>query len=210
MMRTLTPAQRRALRAKAHHLHPFVIVGQHGLTPAVLHEIDISLLAHELIKIRVFGDKRDEREALLLRICTGLDAAPVQHLGKVLTLWRPAAEAESAAPKPRAKAAPRAGKSPRSKSGERDRKSAAQGGAASASTPAAAPRVRRGAGRGGVPVTFEPDPVARRRKPGTQGDVKSAFALEPSARRRKAGARTDRRAPLATEPTTRRRRAKRQ
>jgi RNA-binding protein YhbY len=67
-MRTLTPAERRAFRAKAHHLHPFVSIGQHGLTPAVLHEIGIALAAHELIKIRVFNDDRAEREALLARI----------------------------------------------------------------------------------------------------------------------------------------------
>ena len=84
-MRTLTPAERRAFRAKAHPLHPVVSIGQHGLTPAVLHEIDVKLLAHELIKIRVFNDDRGEREALLARICDDLDAAPVQHLGKILT-----------------------------------------------------------------------------------------------------------------------------
>ena len=78
------------MRAKAHPLHPFVSIGHHGLTPAVLHEIDVNLLAHELIKIRVFGDDRGEREALLERICDDLDAAPVQHLGKILTIWRPA------------------------------------------------------------------------------------------------------------------------
>jgi putative YhbY family RNA-binding protein len=89
-MRTLAPAQRRAFRAQAHSLHPVVAIGQHGLTPAVLHEIDVNLLAHELIKIRVFGDDRDEREALLERICSAVDAAPVQHLGKILTIWRPA------------------------------------------------------------------------------------------------------------------------
>jgi putative YhbY family RNA-binding protein len=88
-MRTLAPAQRRAFRAQAHTLHPVVAIGQHGLTPAVLHEIDVNLLAHELIKIRVFGDERDEREALLARICSEVDAAPVQHLGKILTIWRP-------------------------------------------------------------------------------------------------------------------------
>jgi RNA-binding protein YhbY len=75
-------------------LHPVVAIGQHGLTPAVLHEIDVNLLAHELIKIRVFGDDRDQREALLERICGDLDAAPVQHLGKILTIWRPAPPAE--------------------------------------------------------------------------------------------------------------------
>jgi putative YhbY family RNA-binding protein len=88
-MRTLTPADARAYRAKAHSLHPVVTIGHHGLTPAVLHEIDVNLLAHQLIKIRVFGDDRGEREALLARICDGLDAAPVQHLGKILTIWRP-------------------------------------------------------------------------------------------------------------------------
>jgi putative YhbY family RNA-binding protein len=94
-MRTLASAERRALRAKAHSLHPVVAIGQHGLTPAVLHEIDVNLLAHELIKIRVFGDERAERDALLARICDDLDAAPVQHLGKILTIWRPAPPPEA-------------------------------------------------------------------------------------------------------------------
>lgn len=89
-MRTLTPAERRAHRASAHPLHPVVTIGHHGLTPAVLHEIDVNLLAHQLIKIRVFDDDRDERAALLTTICDALDAAPVQHLGKILTIWRPA------------------------------------------------------------------------------------------------------------------------
>ncbi len=89
-MRTLTPAERRAFRAKAHSLHPVVAIGHHGLTPAVLHEIDVNLLAHELIKIRVFSDERSERDTLLATICADLDAAPVQHLGKILTIWRPA------------------------------------------------------------------------------------------------------------------------
>jgi putative YhbY family RNA-binding protein len=88
-MRTLTPAERRAHRASAHPLHPVVTIGHHGLTPAVLHEIDVNLLAHQLIKIRVFGDDRDARDALLTAICDALDAAPVQHLGKILTIWRP-------------------------------------------------------------------------------------------------------------------------
>src|SRR4249920_2867723 len=89
-MRTLTPTERRAYRAKAHPLHPVVTIGHHGLTPAVVHEIDVNLLAHELIKIRVFEDDRDARAALLTAICDALDAAPVQHLGKILTIWRPA------------------------------------------------------------------------------------------------------------------------
>jgi|SRR5947207_10781263 len=89
-MLALTPAERRELRAKAHGLHPVVSVGHHGLTPAVLHEIDVNLLAHELIKVRVFEDDRNAREALLARICAELDAVPVQHIGKLLVVWRPA------------------------------------------------------------------------------------------------------------------------
>ena len=85
----LSPSERRELRAKAHKLHPVVSVGQHGLTPAVLHEIDVNLKAHELIKVRVYDDDRDVREALLSRICAELDAAPVQHIGKLLVVWRP-------------------------------------------------------------------------------------------------------------------------
>src|SRR3954447_16051244 len=101
-MTEITPAQRRALRAKAHHLDPVVSVGQHGLTPAVLHEIDVALRAHELIKVRVFGDDRNARETVLADICAALDAASVQHLGKLLVLWRPNPEKAQAKPKPRA------------------------------------------------------------------------------------------------------------
>jgi putative YhbY family RNA-binding protein len=91
-MPPITPARLRELRAKAHHLHPVVRVGQHGLTPAVIREIDVNLRAHELIKVRVFSEARDERRALLERICAALDAAPVQQIGKLLVLWRPAPE----------------------------------------------------------------------------------------------------------------------
>jgi putative YhbY family RNA-binding protein len=95
----LTPPERRALRAKAHHLHPVVSVGQHGLTAAVLHEIDVNLIAHELIKVRVFNDDRVAREALLASICAELDAAPVQHIGKLFVVWRPSPDREKPAEK---------------------------------------------------------------------------------------------------------------
>jgi putative YhbY family RNA-binding protein len=89
-MLTFTSVERRVLRAKAHHLHPVVAIGQHGLTPSVLREIDVNLRAHELIKVRAFSDIRGERDAMLGQICAKLDAAPVQHIGKLLILWRPA------------------------------------------------------------------------------------------------------------------------
>ena len=98
-MKSLTPTERRDLRAKAHHLEPVVTVGHHGLTPAVLHEIDLALLAHDLVKVRVLGDDRDAREAMLGQACEALDCAPVQHVGKVLVLWRPNPERKKKAPK---------------------------------------------------------------------------------------------------------------
>lgn len=88
-MDPLLPAFRRELRARAHHLDPVVSIGHHGLTPSVLHETDVALTAHELVKLRVFADDRAEREALLARLCDALDCAPVQQIGKLLVLWRP-------------------------------------------------------------------------------------------------------------------------
>jgi putative YhbY family RNA-binding protein len=88
----LTPAQRKEHRAQAHHLDPVVMVGADGLTPAVLKETDAALKAHGLIKVRVFGDERETREAVYAALCDQLDAAPIQHIGKLLVLWRPIPE----------------------------------------------------------------------------------------------------------------------
>lgn len=96
-MLDITAVQRRALRARAHALHPVVAISQNGLTDAVLQEISRSLVSHELIKIRVFCDEREQREQYLASICQQLDAAPVQHIGKLLVIWRPAPEAKAAA-----------------------------------------------------------------------------------------------------------------
>lgn len=92
---TLSSADRRALRGRAHHLDPIVVIGQKGLTSAVLHEIDNALAAHELIKVRVVSDERDTRAAMLRQICETLSCANVQHLGKLLVLFRPGKEPET-------------------------------------------------------------------------------------------------------------------
>nr|WP_315467330.1 YhbY family RNA-binding protein [uncultured Undibacterium sp.] len=85
----LTPAERSELRAEAHGLKPIVIIGEAGLTPAVKKEIDASLNSHGLIKVRVFGDDREARVAMYDTICKELDAEPVQHIGKLLVIYRP-------------------------------------------------------------------------------------------------------------------------
>lgn len=88
----LKSAERRALRARAHPLHPVIMIGAAGLTPAVLKEIDIALKSHELIKVRVPGADRTARGALIDEICVALDAKPVQHIGKILIIFRPRPE----------------------------------------------------------------------------------------------------------------------
>lgn len=95
-MLKLTPAQRRSLREQAHHLHPVVMVSDAGLTNNVIREISNSLDAHGLIKIRVFGDDRDNRIAIYQQICTLLHAAPIQHIGKLLVVYRPKKEKAAA------------------------------------------------------------------------------------------------------------------
>ncbi len=92
----LTPAERKVHRAEAHHLDPVVMVGGDGLTPAVVKEADAALNAHGLIKIRVLGDDRAAREAMYLQLADQLNAAPIQHIGKLLVLWRPQPKKEKA------------------------------------------------------------------------------------------------------------------
>ena len=84
----LTPAQRKEHRAAAHHLDPVVMIGGEGLTAAVRKEIEGALDAHGLIKVRVFSDDRSAREAMLASLADELSAAPIQHIGKLLVLWR--------------------------------------------------------------------------------------------------------------------------
>lgn len=99
----LTSSQRRTLRARAHSLHPVASISQNGLSEAVLAEIDRGLKAHELIKVRVYGIERDDRGLLLAEICARLDAAPVQHIGNVLVVYRANPEAPATPPKPKRK-----------------------------------------------------------------------------------------------------------
>ena len=89
---SLTTRERAHLKARAHKLEPTVFVGHHGVTPAVITEVDRALTAHELIKVKVLDDDREAREAIANRLCAGTDAAPVQRVGKVLVLWRPKPE----------------------------------------------------------------------------------------------------------------------
>jgi RNA-binding protein len=85
----LTPAQRKEHRAAAHHLDPVVMIGSEGLSAAVKKETDAALRSHGLIKVRVLSDDRLARQTMLEALAEELGAAPIQHIGKLLVLWRP-------------------------------------------------------------------------------------------------------------------------
>lgn len=100
-MLNLSVSQRLALKGRAHALKPVVIIGNAGLTPSVLDEIERSLKSHDLLKIRVMNDDREAREAMLQEICEQLKAGPVQHIGKILVVYRPLAVPIAKPPKRR-------------------------------------------------------------------------------------------------------------
>jgi RNA-binding protein len=89
-MLELNVEQRKYLKAQAHSLKPVVMIGAHGLSDAVIKETECALAVHELIKIRVQSGEREAREAYFEKICAALNAAPVQHIGKLLVIYRPA------------------------------------------------------------------------------------------------------------------------
>ncbi|MFZ2652534.1 MAG: YhbY family RNA-binding protein [Burkholderiaceae bacterium] len=91
----ITASQRKERRAQAHHIDPVVAIGSDGFTEAVRRELDLALTAHGLIKVRVFSDDRDLRNALFASLADDLNAAPIQHIGKLLVFWRPVPAKES-------------------------------------------------------------------------------------------------------------------
>ncbi|MEX2197826.1 MAG: YhbY family RNA-binding protein [Burkholderiales bacterium] len=116
-MTPLDAIQRKQLKARAHLLHPILQLGDKGLTDAVVAEIGRALGAHELIKIRAASLNRDEREVALASICERTDAQPIQHIGKILVLYRQK-------PEPEAPKGPRPRRARKAASGWDERKSA--------------------------------------------------------------------------------------
>ena len=109
----LTAEGKRSLRARAHFLKPVVLIGQHGVSEAVMAEIGIALEAHELIKIRFRGGEREAREAEVERICLTLTAQLVFAIGGTAVLYRQRLEQ----PKPKARAKAKSKVKPRTRMG---------------------------------------------------------------------------------------------
>ena len=97
-MLALTPARRRALAAAAHALRPVVTIGEARLSENVVHELDLGLKSHQLIKVKISAGGREMRNMLLDEICQRLVAAPVQHIGKILVIYRPKPESTATEP----------------------------------------------------------------------------------------------------------------
>lgn len=107
---SLTPQQRRDLKALAHSLSPIVLIGGNGLTAAVLKEIDVALRAHELVKVQVAGEDKDTRGLMMEQICADLKAEPVQAIGRMLVLFRENTDAKTPPPTRHVRRPPRATK----------------------------------------------------------------------------------------------------
>ena len=84
----LTKNQLKHCRNLAHHLKPVVSIGQHGITDNVMNELNIALDHHELVKIKIAGEDRDARQAMIEQLCNDSGAEKVQAIGKTLTLFR--------------------------------------------------------------------------------------------------------------------------
>jgi RNA-binding protein len=88
MATALSNAQKRYLRGLAHDLKPVLLVGAKGVTPAVLAELDLALDQHELLKVRVSANDRDEREAWIAELVEGSQASLAGRIGHVAILYR--------------------------------------------------------------------------------------------------------------------------
>lgn len=81
-------AARRRLKRIAHHLEPVVLVGDQGISERVVAETRRALRDHELIKVRIHSNDREDRAALAERLAEACEAIIVQRIGKVTVLFR--------------------------------------------------------------------------------------------------------------------------
>jgi len=81
--------QRKALKAKAHHLKPVIRIGQHGVSEGVIAETDIALNTHELIKVQVQQGEREARQTAIDTLCQKTESELVHAIGKIFIIYRP-------------------------------------------------------------------------------------------------------------------------
>ena len=84
----LSKEQRLKLKQQAHHLKPVVLIGQKGLTAAVINETNLALKAHECIKIKMNCSDKDDRHSLTQNLCQHLNAELIESIGHMVVLYR--------------------------------------------------------------------------------------------------------------------------
>jgi RNA-binding protein len=84
----LSPSQRRYLRSLAHDLHPVILLGAKGATEAVVKELDLALSHHELVKVKLSGGDKDERQQQIDFLAQGTRSESVQQIGHIVVLFR--------------------------------------------------------------------------------------------------------------------------
>ena len=87
-MTHFTKTQTKHLLKLAHHLKPIISIGQNGITENVSNELEIALNHHELVKIKIAGEDREARQAMIQQLCEQTSAEKIQAIGKTLTLFR--------------------------------------------------------------------------------------------------------------------------
>ncbi|WP_027158051.1 ribosome assembly RNA-binding protein YhbY [Methylobacter luteus] len=83
----MNSADKKKLRAQAHSLKPVIMIGQSGLTAAVMAEIELALDSHELIKVRIRAE-REDRKQISEEICMDTRAALIQTIGQIAVIYR--------------------------------------------------------------------------------------------------------------------------
>ncbi|MFT5756442.1 MAG: RNA-binding protein [Alteromonadaceae bacterium] len=95
----LNKKQIQHLKGLAHPLKPVVLLGNNGLTEAVVAEIDYALGHHELIKIKIPTDDRETKGLIVDAICRETKATQIQIIGKTLVIYRQSEEKKIRIPK---------------------------------------------------------------------------------------------------------------
>jgi RNA-binding protein len=88
-MSNLSNNQKKYLRSLGHHLKPVVMVGQHGLSEAVLSELETTMEKHELLKIKIRTDDRDEKQSMIDSIIDRSKSQLIQVVGNIVLIYRP-------------------------------------------------------------------------------------------------------------------------
>ncbi len=87
-MTKLTNNQKKFLRARGHALKPIVMVGQHGLSESVLAELESTMTKHELLKIKIRAEDRDDRQKMIDEVINVTKAHLIQVIGSVMVIYR--------------------------------------------------------------------------------------------------------------------------